>query len=360
MRFAIIPWGERFLQNKMFDAESTVNKNGLVESYASMKRYFIDCGHEVNTIDLYEDLTSVDYFLFFDWFPEWIYKLMKLGLESRMVYCNAEPPTVRKLNTEEGYKTVSKFFPYIMTWNKDFVDNKRVFWRTIPYNFFVSDNDVPYEQKKLLTSISANKTSDYKDELYTERERLIYYFEEAMPDQFDMYGVGWDVKKHPSYKGRAESKPITYSGYKYALALENTCNVRGYVTEKIFDCLTCGIVPVYYGADDICDYVPADCFIDYRRFMDPKALGEYLLSITKEQYDKYVEAGEKAISSDVLRRTFSGEMYAQNIIDMSLKATRNDFRINRKDRVIIAVKVKKKAIASRIKKAIKGKINGVF
>ena len=284
MLFAIIPWDIRFNNNKLFDVDSVVNKNGLSEPYAQMKKYFEEHGHKVNTIDMYENLSSVDFFLFFDWFPEWIDRLIRLGLQDRLVYCNAEPPTVRSLNTSKGYEKVKRYFPYIMTWNKDLIDNERFFWRTIPYNFVITNNEVAFEDKKLLTSISANKTSDYKDELYTERERLISYFETEIPDQFDMYGVGWNAETHKSYKGRPESKIVTYSHYKYALALENTRNVKGYITEKIFDCLTCGIVPVYLGADDICDYVPDKCFIDYRKYGTPKKLLDYILSISNEQY----------------------------------------------------------------------------
>ena len=356
MIFAAIPWHERFNDNRMFDVDSEVNKNGLTEPYAAMKRYLEHNGHEINTVDLYDDLKEVDFFLFFDWFPEWIVKLERLGLEARMVYCNGEPPTVRALNTPEGYEKVRRYFPYIMTWNKDLIDNESFFWRTIPYNFIISPNDTPYESKKLLTSISANKRSDYKDELYTEREKLISYFEEAMPEQFDMYGVGWDKKKHPSYCGCPESKAETYAGYKFALALENTKNVRGYVTEKIFDCLTSGIVPVYYGADDICEYVPEDCFVDYRKFKTPEHLAEYLLSVDKEQYDLFVKAGQKCVSSKELQYRFSGELYAQNIMDMVKASSRKDFSIRLFDKLYMEMMVLKSKLIIGLKSIIKGMI----
>lgn len=316
MIFAVIPWDEKFLNNEIFNPDSDTNKNGLAEPYADLKAYLREKGHIINTVDLYEDLSLIDFFLFFDWNDQWIFELTKKGYASKMVYCNAEPPTVRKLNTEKGFKELKKYFQYIMTWNKDLVDNKRVFYRTIPYNFEEHINKVPYKQKKLLTSISANKKSDYKDELYTERERLITYFENEIPDQFDMYGVGWDKKKHKSYKGSPESKFDTYRNYKFAIAFENTKNVRGYITEKIFDCLTGGIVPIYYGADDILDYVSSECFIDYRKFENLNALKDYLQNMSRQEYDKYLDAAKKVVLSDDLQFHFSGKMYAQNIINM--------------------------------------------
>ena len=328
MKFAVIPWAKKYYNNELFNVTSSTNQNGLAEPYAEMKTHLEKLGHEINTIDLYDNLAEVNYFLFFDWFPEWIYKLYTLGLADRMVYCNAEPPTVRELNSPKGYMKVKKYFPYIMTWNKDLVDNQRIFYRTIPYNFVNHRTNIPYNEKKLLTSISANKKSNYKDELYTEREKLISYFEKEIPDQFDMYGVGWDKEVHSSYKGSPKSKFEVYSGYKFALALENTENVKGYVTEKIFDCLTSGIVPIYLGADDICDYVDEECFIDYRKFESPKELLSFLYSISEDRYQEYIVAANVNIEKLKSKKIFSGFMYAQNILDLATLAENRDFKID--------------------------------
>ena len=39
-----------------------------------------------------------------------------------------------------------------------------------------------------------------------------------------------------------------------------------YITEKIFDCLYVGTIPLYLGAKDIADLIPEDTYIDCRRF----------------------------------------------------------------------------------------------
>lgn len=328
IKFAVIPWADKYNKNELFNVLSSTNKNGLAEPYAEMKEFIEKSGNEINTIDQYDDLSKVDFFLFFDWFPKWITKLTKMGLADRMVYCNAEPPTVRALNTKKGYETVKRYFPYIMTWNKELIDNKRFFYRTIPYNFTEHEKGSDFENKKLLTSISANKKSDYIDELYTERERVISYFEDTIPAQFDMYGVGWENSGHRSYKGRPDSKFDTYKNYKFAIAFENTKNVRGYVTEKIFDCLTGNIVPIYFGADDICEYVSDDCFIDYRKFESLDDLRSFLESITEETYENYLRAARKAIASNELRYKFSGSMYGENILALSQNAKMQGFKVS--------------------------------
>ena len=63
---------------------------------------------------------------------------------------------------------------------------------------------------------------------------------------------------YPFYQGKCDKKAETYHKYKFAICFENMKNIKGYVTEKILDCLTAGIVPVYAGADNIEEYVFED------------------------------------------------------------------------------------------------------
>ena len=108
MKFAVIPWADRFLNNELFNTCSDTNKNGLAEPYAEMKRRFEETGNEISTIDMYDDLSDVDFILFFDWFPEWIFRIIQMGFAYKMVYCNAEPPTVRAINSRDGYEKIKK------------------------------------------------------------------------------------------------------------------------------------------------------------------------------------------------------------------------------------------------------------
>ena len=79
--------------------------------------------------------------------------------------------------------------------------------------------------------------------------------------------------------------------YRYALAFENIYHPlwsRGYV-DKITDCLMCGTVPIYLGGYDIEKRVPPECFIDFRKFGDYKALDDYLHHISDAEYASYIE-----------------------------------------------------------------------
>jgi hypothetical protein len=60
--------------------------------------------------------------------------------------------------------------------------------------------------------------------------------------------------------------------YKFSICYENARDTPGYITEKIFDCFFAGCVPIYWGANNITDHIPKECFIDKRDFEDYKVL----------------------------------------------------------------------------------------
>jgi hypothetical protein len=78
--------------------------------------------------------------------------------------------------------------------------------------------------------------------------------------------------------GRATKLDIL-SRYRFNLAYEN-CIDRDYVTEKWFDCLLAGCVPVYLGAPNIAEFAPApDSYVDATAFGDTAALARHLCEI---------------------------------------------------------------------------------
>lgn len=316
MKLAIIPWSNSELQDSLFFYEDEKGNRILRDNNSKrLREEFIKYGHEVHTIDCYETLEEIDEFLFF--VPDWklVKKIMKLGMASRMVYCNAEPPTVTWLNTPKGYKILKQIFPYILTWNLNWVDNRSVFKRNIPYVFQKENmGTVKFEDRKLLTGISGNKKSNYADELYSEREKVYTFFEKNYPQDFTFYGTGWDKKKHSCYGGKVADKSETYHNYKFAVCFENTKNVKGYITEKIFDCICSGIVPIYAGADDITDYVPRECFIDYFEFTSYEELAQFLKNMPESEYEKYLDAAKNLLKTNIQDK-FSGEEYARDIMN---------------------------------------------
>lgn len=78
------------------------------------------------------------------------------------------------------------------------------------------------------------------------------------------------------------SKLDVMSKYKFTIAFENAI-AQDYVTEKFFDPLEAGSVPVYLGAPNVADFAPGDhCYIDVRDYPSPRALADYLLKVAAD------------------------------------------------------------------------------
>lgn len=103
------------------------------------------------------------------------------------------------------------------------------------------------------------------------------------------YGKCLRNRKLPKEQDHRKGKWDTLSTYKFDLAYENAI-ARDYVTEKFYDPLVAGCVPVYLGAPNIAEYAPGPhCLIRTSDFSGPRTLAEYLLQLDKNnaEYDQY-------------------------------------------------------------------------
>lgn len=119
--------------------------------------------------------------------------------------------------------------------------------------------------------------------------------------------------KHLSVEDRGFStKMDVVSRYKFSISFENTIE-NDYVTEKFFQPLLCGSVPIYMGAPNIDEFSPGDhCYIDVRKFSGPKALAAYLTDLARDEaeYSRYFEWRRKPLRPSFLRLLEDGETEA--------------------------------------------------
>jgi hypothetical protein len=102
----------------------------------------------------------------------------------------------------------------------------------------------------------------------------------------DCYGRQLNNRRIENDDGR-HAKLRTIARYRFTLAFENSI-APDYVTEKFFDALIAGSVPVVLGAPNVAEFAPApDAFLDVRDFPDPAALATRLreLSADAAAYD---------------------------------------------------------------------------
>lgn len=238
----------------------------------------------------------VDRVIFFNLAPKVTkkYDLSRLPKEKVALFL-WEPKTVLK---DMYLPSVLECFSQVFTWDDAFVDGKKYFKFHYPV-LRPMRTDIPsFEEKKLCTLVATQLHSSYPFELYSERTRAIAYFEEVKEEGFEFYGRRWNPTHYSSYRGAPEDKVETIKDYRFVLCYENTSNSLGYVTEKIFDCFAAGVVPIYWGAPNISDYIPKECYIDRREFASMEELHRFMKEMSKEDYEGYLAHIRDYLASD--------------------------------------------------------------
>jgi hypothetical protein len=117
----------------------------------------------------------------------------------------------------------------------------------------------------------------------------------------DSYGKVWHNADLEDDRGGA-TKLEVIAGYRFTIAFENAIG-EDYVTEKFFDPLRAGSVPVYRGAPNISDFAPGErCSIDATAFPGPYELARFLAEMTDEEYGQYHEWRQRPLSPEFTRR----------------------------------------------------------
>ena len=98
------------------------------------------------------------------------------------------------------------------------------------------------------------------------------------------------------YCGECDSKYEVLSQYRFSLCFENMV-MKGYVTEKMFDCIYAGTIPLYLGASDIETLVPSEVYVDCRQFKSWRELKIKIESMSENDISKMREAGRAFLGS---------------------------------------------------------------
>jgi hypothetical protein len=147
-------------------------------------------------------------------------------------------------------------------------------------------------------------------------ERLKYLQELMRHIEVHSYGGCLNNRKEPNIPNdpswpaiaqRRARKITVLSHYRFYLAFENA-PIDDYVSEKVFEGLFAGAIPVYRGSRSIYKFMPSnDSFIDANN-MNPKQLADLLTQIGSDQkaYESYFTFKQRPIDPQF-----------QSIVDMS-------------------------------------------
>ncbi|MBP0598381.1 hypothetical protein J8I26_09720 [Herbaspirillum sp. LeCh32-8] len=189
---------------------------------------------------------------------------------------------------------------------------------------------IQWRRHDAMVKASPSRRQAQRQQLHDARLEAITALSAA--GMLDLYGSGWDrlsvlprrwqqrlADVSLPYRGKAADKHQLQSGFKFALCFENV-SAPGYVTEKIIEALVAGAIPVYLGAPDIADHVPANAFIDAGRLASMAQLPETLNAVSAQDAARMIAAGQDFLDSEA-GRMHAYEGFADWVATLAQEAT---------------------------------------
>ncbi len=364
-RVLVRPFYPDFLGNKLFTGGKDLNDRWL-EPYVRVRELAATRGIEIDTWDMHA-LESADVVMYQD-LPTHRHELLdakRKAPHARFVLMLVESPLGRPhCFHNENHSD----FDIILTYNWRLCDEKRYFRYYLPIGTAPPAADPPYSQRKPLVMINSNRLlgpmgllafrqpglsglpgiawlfRDWKvgasgmlhqtrGELYSRRRKLARLADREFPGLLEVFGPGWSgepvgwISKFIRPKpfacacGPSGRKDDLLPQYRFGIAFENVVGDVGYISEKIFDTLSAGVVPIYFGDERIAEHVDPACFVDARKFASDGDLLNWVRDCPESEWRRLREAGQKYITSDTARK-FQSEAFAQRMLDVLELAAR--------------------------------------
>lgn len=316
----IDPSSEHFLQDRLFDhSNKFLNRDGTLLPFVRLRDALKRRGIPLHTADRLID-GSVTAESNYYW---------SLGITSNYSFLSKrddvrlrgflllEPPLVSP-RMYKALPSLSRAFDAVYLHNtlgdgydlKGVVQDRlaKLYWPQ-PYNSEVPEYWTRVDRlNKLVVIAGLHNPILRKPEFYSCRLDAIGAIHSL--DGIDLYGRGWSkwwslqaqttafwqnfVAIRESFRGPCENKLSVLSNYRFSLCFENM-PMQGYVTEKIFDCLYAGTVPVYLGAPDIDKIIPPEVYVDMRDFGKDGYVEMWnkISQMPREQWESYRSAGRE-------------------------------------------------------------------
>jgi alpha(1,3/1,4) fucosyltransferase len=319
----IDPSYKAYYENKLFDENDLIlNRDDTLEPYIRMLKSNIQYGITVNTADylLNKQISKVkvDYYSF--GILENYQNLIKRGDVQLKAFVIFEPPVVAPQLYKELPKLTNAFETvYVHNIEGDGYSLRNVNKNKLRSIYWPQPRsdviEALWERRNRKSNIvvinGSHRPKSFKKELYSKRiEAMI---ELSKHCSVDLFGRGWNKWYSRNsmwipywrnrnalmslYKGECNSKYEVLSHYNFSLCFENM-EMRGYITEKIFDCFYAGTIPIYLGATDIENFISDECYIDYRKFNTNKDLFNFISTMSANKMQKMRDAGRDYLKTE--------------------------------------------------------------
>ena len=239
--------------------------------------------------------------------------------------------------------SILKKYDHVFSWDKNLADHGLSTKILLAHPLGKGIIDGYKNRNQLVVLFGSNRALrgwHPKFNLYSERVKTIKWFENNAPSDFALYGKKWNLSARlstrfgafihsiekripfklnpfPSWKGSVLNKQKVLLCSRFSVVYENIQGLEGYITEKIFDAFVAGNVPIYWGAPDIKNYIPKECFIDRRDFTSHDQLYKFIKNMTENEFLRY----QKNIKDFLQNKAeiFSCEKFANTIVSKIVK-----------------------------------------
>ena len=308
LKIGLIPPNKNHFKGKVFDSQ--FHRDFGESFYIELKKQLESKGNVCKTFDEFTLTEKIDVIIIYrlDHFLGYLLSEIKKNNKIKIFHVALEPPEIYFFNDYSK----SKYFNF----NRSFswVKNSHI----TNFNYTI---DIPLlhlkKNKKInkIVAIYSYKKSSNKNSLYALRFNIIK--ELSKLNKIDLYGVGWDKCKDEDiincYKGKIDSKQELISKYDLCLAIENSRH-RGYITEKLFDPISAGTLPLYFGCPEVKYEFDKNLFIEFKNIDETILLLNDNNKIS-HKYLKFYAARKQNFSNSKYSKDKTAEIIVNEISD---------------------------------------------
>ena len=334
MKYISVVVDDLYSNNNLFSSNTPLNRDDCLLQYIELKNKLLKYRIDISTYDINSiENSSIVFFLNAPTLTNRYYKKAVI-LKKKIIIIENEHFDIHKPNRNiENLKGVTKVFSYRPYKYKNGI------YLNYSFNFSRDKKSFDIKRKKIFSClISNNKMYSISDELYSERKKIIKWFNKNAVKDFALYGGGWDKvvlksnnllfklinrlninsKRLNVYRGKCKSKSEILSKSKFSFCFENS-NTQGWITEKLFDVMRNNCVPIYYGTSEVKKYVPSDLFINYEEFNSVKDLYGFLKGMSSKTHNEYLIKINSFINNLDNKFPFHLEYHNKTLINFIIK-----------------------------------------